>query len=202
MTQEVKKNKVAALVKSLPERSENQFRQLTNQQRQMVACHMPLAYAMAWRMRERGVCLKDLRQEGFLGLCEAALRFAEDAQCNFATYARYWCGKMIFRALRKNEACGSQQDDPQSEADDGEDLLRLAQQRRIDEALQSLSEKERQIVEQHYGIGCKQLSISEIAATHNISKARASALHLRALQKLHTALVQRPLLDYLDPQHE
>ena len=51
--------------------------ELTDDARLLVISHMPLAYAMAWRMRDCGISLEDLRQEGCLGLCEAAMRYDE-----------------------------------------------------------------------------------------------------------------------------
>ena len=85
------------------------------------------------------------------------------------------------------------------QAQEDEDLLRTAQQHRIADALQCLTARERLIVRQFYGIDTDRLSLTEIAQSLGVSKARASALHSRALQKLESALMERPLVDYLAP---
>ena len=173
--------------------------ELTDDCRLLVVSHMPLAYAMAWRMKDYGVSLDDLRQEGCLGLCEAALRYDENTDCCFATYARYWCRKMMCLAIRRHKRSDSLQEEPAREQEDEQDILRLGQQQRIDEALKCLTPKEQQVVREFYGIDCNRLSITEIASLHDISKSSATILHKRALEKLEAALMERPLVDYLAP---
>lgn len=172
--------------------------ELTDDGRLLVISHMPLAYAMAWRMKDCGVSLEDLRQEGCLGLCEAALRYDETVDCNFATYARHWCRKMMYKAINRRQTAGDLQDETFREEAEDEDLLRSAQLRRIDESLQCLAPEEQQVIKQFYGLDTKRLSLTEIAASLGFSRSRASAIHLRALQKLEKALTERPLVDYLD----
>ena len=173
--------------------------ELTDDARLLVISHMPLAYAMAWRMRDCGISLDDLRQEGCLGLCEAAMRYDESTDCCFATYASHWCRKMMLMAIHRGRTAMSLQDETFLEQEDDEDLLRTGQQQRIEDALKCLLPKEQQIVRQFYGIDCKRLSLTEIAAELGFSKARASTLHLRALRKLEAALREHPLVDYLTP---
>ena len=179
MRQDVQNNQVAELAESLPEKSKKHTGKLTDAHRRLVASHMPLAYAMAWQAKNSGVCLDDLQQESCIGLCEAAMRYDENQQCCFATYARYWCQKMILKAIHREKATA------ETNADTLQDVA-------------DLTPTERQIVTLYYGIGTPQpLSIAEAAAAMGFSKARASALHLQALQKLNTALAKRPLADYL-----
>jgi RNA polymerase primary sigma factor len=197
MRQDVQKNQVAELAESLPEKSKKHTGKLTDAHRRLVASHMPLAYAMAWQAKNSGVCLDDLQQESCIGLCEAAMRYDENQQCCFATYARYWCQKMILKAIHREKATAETNADTLQDVAD-EETLSSGQQRRIDHALADLTPTERQIVTLYYGIGTPQpLSIAEAAAAMGFSKARASALHLQALQKLNTALAKRPLADYL-----
>ena len=173
--------------------------ELTDDHRLLVISHMPLAYAMAWRMRDCGISLEDLRQEGCLGLCEAALRYDENMDCSFATYASHWCRKMMLMAIHRGKTADSLQDETLREQEDDEDLLRTGQQRRIDDCLQCLTQQEQQIIRRFYGFETKRLSLTEIASSMGFSKARASALHRRSLQKLEAALREHPLVDYLTP---
>ena len=183
------------------ETNENKMAELTDSCRLLVISHMPLAYAMAWRLKDHGVSLEDLRQEGCLGLCEAAMRYNEELGCRFATYANYWCRKMMLAAIHRNKPTCSLQDETFQEKGE-DDILRLAQLRRIDDALQTLGKRERQVVRMYYGIRTQRLSLTEIANATGISIPRVSTLHNQALRKLETALRERPLTDYLTPWNE
>lgn len=200
MRHNVQKREVAALATKLQENSEKRLSELTDDRRLLVISHLPLAYAAAWRMRDCGIDLDDLRQEGCLGLCEAALRYDETANCSFAAYASHWCRKMIFMALnRYKRNAESLPDTPPRDDGEDADLLRMGQHHRISDALGCLTEKEQEVVRQYYGLETKRLSLTEIASQLGISKARATALHSRALHKLKAALMERPLVDYLAP---
>lgn len=179
---------------------ENKMAELTDERRLLVISHMPMAYAMAWRMRDNGISLEDLRQEGCLGLCEAALRYDETADCSFAAYASHWCRKMMFMAIdRYKRHTDSQTETPLRDEEEDEDLLRTGQRQRINDALKCLTPKEQLIVRQFYGLETERLNLTKIASLLGISRARASALHSRALRKLEKALMERPLVDYLTP---
>lgn len=200
MRQDVKNNEVAALMTKLPEDTDNRLDRLTADTRLLVISHIPLAYAMAWRMKDCGVSLDDLRQEGCLGLCEAALRYDESQGCRFATYAAHWCRKMMLQAIHGDRTAASLQEETLGEQErEDEDSIRTGQLQRIDEALQCLTQQERQVVTQFYGLGTEPLSLTEIADEMGFSKSRASTLHLCALKKLKAALRKRPLVDYLTP---
>jgi len=207
----------------------NKKRELTDDQRLLVISHLPLAYSIAWRMKDCGVSVEDLRQEGCLGLCQAAMRYNENTDCTFAAYASHWCRKMMLLAIdrygtpvrlpEKEQSAirfyrldadeNPQEEDEERAADrllaapyqerEDEELLRKGQLRRIDDALQCLAPLERQVVKQFYGIDSKRLSLTEIAQPLGFSRARASAIHRHALQKLEAALRERPLADYLSP---
>lgn len=172
--------------------------ELSDDCRLLVISHMPLAYAMAWRLKDYGVSLEDLRQEGCLGLCEAAMRYNENVDSSFATYARHWCRKMMLLAIRCHRRSGNGQE-AAVEGQTDEDLLRTAQRQRIDEALQCLTPQEQQAVRLYYGLDGERSSLTEIATSLGISKARVSSVHQHALGKLESALLDRPLVNYLAP---
>ncbi len=175
---------------------------LSDDRRLLVISHMPLAYAMAWRMKDCGVSLDDLRQEGCLGLCEAAMRFSDELGCRFATYASHWCRKMMLRAIRRSTATCSLEDETLREKDEDDDPIRHAQHRRIDDALLSLNPQQRMVVMMYYGIGTNGHSLTEIATQAGISIPRASTIHRQALKRLRTALNGQRLADYITPSGE
>ena len=227
MRQNYQNNEAAVLTAQQPEPAAWEQRELTDDQRRLVVSHMPLASAMAWRMRDYGVSQEDLRQEGCMGLCEAAMRYDESVRCSFAAYAAHWCRKMMLVAISRygtpmqlpdsQRAAARfysldleenpQEDDDETATDrllaapfrerENEEMLRKGQIRRIDEALGCLSRKERELVRLYYGFEAERLSLTEMAVAMGISKARASSIHRRALLKLEAALRERPLVDYL-----
>ena len=178
---------------------DNKMTELTDDARLLVISHIPMAYAMAWRMKDSGVCLDDLRQEACIGLCEAAMRYNEAMECRFATYAAHWCRKMMLMAIHGTRDTGSLEEKTFREQEDDENRVHTAQQRRIDDALQCLTQPERQIITQFYGIGTERQSLTEIAASLGLSNARASIIHHRALKKLKATLTEHPIEDYLTP---
>ena len=199
MRQNVQTNEVAALGKQLPEKCVERISELTDDCRLLVVSHMPLAYAMAWRLRDYGLSLDDLQQEGFLGLCEAAIRYDENVDVTFAAYAAYWCRKMMLAAIHRGRTTARHEpDNPIPEPEDT-DVLRQGQRRRIADALQDLPRVEQQVIRRFYGLDTKRLSMAEIATALGISKSKASALHRHALAELESALMRRPLVDYLTP---
>ena len=202
--------------------------ELADDLRLLVINHIPMAYAMAWRMRDYGVSLEDLRQEACLGLCEAAMRYDENMDCSFAAYASHWCRKMMLLAIdrygtpmqlppRERSAIHfyslDNEDNPQEEDDErttdnllatpyrereDNDMLRVGQMQRIDDALRCLTKNEQQIIRQFYGLDADRISITEIANSLGFSKARASAIHRNALRKLDAELRKHPLVEYID----
>ena len=149
MRQDVQKQKMAAL---------------TDDCRLLVISHMPLAYAMAWRMKDYGVSLEDLRQEGCLGLCEAAMRYDESADCSFAAYASHWCRKMMLAAINRYKSTDNTPPEaPLLEEQEDADLLRTGQRHRIDDALKCLTQNEQQVIRQFYGLDTERRSLTEIA---------------------------------------
>lgn len=171
---------------------EQKMQELTADGRLLAVSHMPMAYAMAWRLKDCGVSLEDLRQEGCLGLCEAAMRFDESLGCRFATYAAYWCRKLMLRAIYRRPETNRLDDETYREPDDADDLLCTGQQRCVDEAMQLLQPQEQQLVRLHYGFQAEALSLSDIAEQMGISVSRASVLHQEALLKLKATLRRRP----------
>lgn len=196
-------------------------------QRKLVESHQKMVNAMVWKLRDCGVGLEDLRQEGYVGLCEAAMRYKEESGSSFATYAAHWCRKMMLLAIERYGAPMQlpqkarqairfyrvDRDDSPQGVDDtrstdstlseayreraDEDLLRIGQQRRIADALECLTPMERQIIAQSYGFETDCLSLTETAAALGLSPARVSVLRSRALHKLDAELRKRPLVDYL-----
>ena len=57
---------------------------------QIAQAHMRLVVSMAAKMRNYGLPMSDLVQEGHVGLLEAASRFEPSREIRFSTYATWW----------------------------------------------------------------------------------------------------------------
>lgn len=188
-----------------------------------------MAMGMAWRLKDYGVTLEDLQQEACLGLCEAALRFDETAENNFAAYARHWCRKMMLEAINRygapmqlppaqrremrfyslNLDQNNQDEDDNKMADrlqdgisidqDNSEMLRQGQLLRLDDALTTLSPQEQDVVRMLHGLGGEPMTMQEVGMALGFSKQHISKIHQSALRKLNDALAQRPLDEYLAP---
>jgi len=67
----------------------------------------------------------------------------------------------------------------------------------INEALNQLSEKEKDIIEHRFGLNNKyQMSLKEIGEIYNLTKERIRQIEKRAIQKLHNTEIHKSLESY------
>lgn len=61
----------------------------------LVQSHAPLVGAVLKKCRGYGMPREDLKQQGYIGLLEAAKRFEPDRGLRFATFAQFWVRAMV-----------------------------------------------------------------------------------------------------------
>ncbi len=142
----------------------------------------------------------ELVSDGNLALMRAVERFDYSRGFRFSTYATWAIMRAFARSVPEEytqsdrfrtgheEILASVRDgreaDPSEQAGDG---LRL----RVANGLASLDERERRVVERHYGIGAtdgQTLTLDEIGREFGISKERVRQIEIRALKKLRQTL--------------
>lgn len=68
----------------------------------LLTSHLRLVLKVAFKFQRHWSNVRDLVQEGNIGLLEAVQRFDPTRQVRFSTYARYWIRAMILRFLLDN----------------------------------------------------------------------------------------------------
>jgi RNA polymerase primary sigma factor len=68
--------------------------------RRLVEANMPFVFRVARQYQNVGIPLEDLRNEGIVGLIEAARRYDPDRGTKFSTYAVWWIRAYITRCLK------------------------------------------------------------------------------------------------------
>ena len=69
----------------------------------LILCNIPLgiyfANKYAAKYPDIGLTMDDISQEALMGVMKAAERYDPDADCKFSTYAAFWIGQTIRRAI-------------------------------------------------------------------------------------------------------
>ena len=185
---------------------------------QTIKQYMPMVRTIARQFTKNPIEMKDLMQEGYIGLIEAAKRYDPDAGVKFDSYASWWVRKYIreyiirhgqtvslpFKTrdyhrsatLDMNRPLYHDEDEPVCFADlltDGKtpetERIRQEEHQRLNEAIDKLSAREQQIIRQIYGIGQKKLPQTQIAQQLGITPMTVWRIQETALKKMKKMLV-------------
>ncbi len=180
---------------------------------QTIKQYMPMVRTIARQFTKNPIEMKDLMQEGYIGLIEAAKRYDPDAGVKFDSYASWWVRKYIreyiirhgqtvslpFKTrdyhrsatLDMNRPLYQEENGPVRFADlltDGStpetERIRQEEHQRLNEAIDKLSARERQIIRQIYGIDCEAVPMKELAKKMGLSHDRVKKLHAECLKKI------------------
>ena len=147
-----------------------------------------MAYSIAYRYRDRGVPLEDLKQESLLGLIQAAGKFDPTQGNQFSTYATFWIKKRVLEALEREGKTGLRA----SELDEAklEDSPAQEQQQEDDLNLpEALPELEKRVLSLSFG---EKLSFKEISVRMGLSVEKVKQLKQKALRRLRSILAHPP----------
>lgn len=169
----------------------------------------------------------DLKQECQLAFFLSALEYRFDRECSFSSYAFNRIGWWLNKNLNKPVPVNSSGEeikivsitDPIPGTDgatyedfipdpDAEQQLQLVLDRLATKSLKErllyfldavCSEREKDIITKRYGIGCKQVNLSEIADQLNISISRVQQIEEKALVKLRLSPIKDSLFEEFKP---
>ncbi len=190
----------------------------------LVEHNLKLVVKIANRHIGQGMPIDDLIQEGNIGIFEAALKFSEEHNTRFATYASLWIRKRIneaivahgrivrlphnqeydrYKAKKRGEEVSNLRpvniDDPVADGSDENIGDRYFSNRpdidksfekefftvRVKQVLASLSERDKEIMEMHFGIGRDyEMPTAEIAEYFDMTQVRICKIIKVSLEKM------------------
>ena len=175
-----------------------------NARNTLVEHNLRLVVYIAKRFENTGTGIEDLISIGTVGLIKAINTFNADKNIKLATYASRCIENEILMYIRKNAGhrCEISIDEPLNVDWDGNELLLSdvlgseedevgyefeirEERRRVREAVASLPERERVIIEMRYGLGGKrEMTQKEVADSLGISQSYISRLEKRIISEL------------------
>lgn len=165
-----------------------------------------VSVAKSPQYRRKGVELADLISEGNLGLMKAIEKFDVEKGCEFSTYAVWWIVDAIQGVLEKRDSAmmemAGNKDKYLEIFHEGERINnefeekigRLSAQRdSVNELLQCLQERERDVIILFYGLGGgKEMTLDEVGAATNLTTERVRQIKDSALMKIKTSVLALP----------
>ena len=178
--------------------------------RQLIEHNLRLVVFVARKFENTGIPLEDLISIGTIGLIKAVGTFDADKKIKMATYASRCIENEILMFLRKTSKLKLEVslDEPLKTDWDGNELLlsdvlgtrpdtvsmnldQEIEREILRDALEHLSQREKQIIMLRFGIGGQQeRTQKEVADLLGISQSYISRLEKRILSRLHTELAQ------------
>ena len=174
----------------------------------LVEHNLRLVVYIAKRFENTGTGIEDLISIGTVGLIKAINTFKADKNIKLATYASRCIENEILMYIRKssNQRCEISIDEPLNIDWDGNELLLSdvlgceedevtyefelrEERRRVREAVASLGEREKEIIEMRYGMnGRREMTQKEVADVLGISQSYISRLEKRIISDLKTKI--------------
>lgn len=176
----------------------------------LIEHNLRLVVYIAKRYETNPVFMEDLISIGSIGLIKAVNTFKRDKNIKLVTYASRCIENEILMFLRKKSRRKVEVsfDEPLNIDYDGNELLlsdilgteddlvtkefeKQENKRELMEALATLKERERQILQMRYGIGQEELTQKDIAQKLGISQSYISRLEKKIIEKLKIQLKKK-----------
>lgn len=189
----------------------------TKAQNELLEANLKFVFDVAKHYTSRGLPISDLISEGNMGLIKAINKFDESKDVKFISYAVWWIKQSILDAIRRNnllnvveidtcetnnltlERTISDEEDEivgkndkyfSNQSDEENKEVTQEQKEVISKLLNTLSDRERDIIENYYGLGNnKELTLLEIGEKLNLSVERIRQVKLKAIRKLRSSIL-------------
>lgn len=186
-------------------------------QNEILESNLRFVFNIASRYKGNGAAISDLISEGNLGLIKAIQKFDPDKDVKFISYAVWWVRNSMQEFIKKRQAALNMEKEEDSlncaviengipdnedeyvtikdvilsnEEDEEKQELQKNQKKIVDKILSKLSDRERYIVEEYYGItGGKEKNLEEIGNELKITKERVRQVKQVALNKLRSEIL-------------
>lgn len=184
---------------------------------ELLEANLKFVFDIAKHYTGRGIPISDLISEGNMGLIRAIDKFDEKQDVKFISYAVWWIRVYILEAIKKkkllnvieietietngntlentisddeDETVGRSDKTFSNENDEHKKEVNEAQKEVISKLLNSLNKREREIVENYYGLNnCKELTLVEIGEKFNLSSERVRQINKKCLKKLRSSIL-------------
>ena len=176
----------------------------------ILTSNLRFVFDVARKYRGSGVPMADLISEGNIGLTKAIGKFDETKGVKFISYAVWWIRQSILDCIKKtkttteNEMRESDFEPDASdfdmasvgfvEEDPEEEMTHDKICEKVVELLDTLTERERDIVELYFGIGGKkECNLGDISEKYGLSKERVRQIKKNALKKLRVKVMSESI---------
>ena len=193
-------------------------------QNEILTSNLRFVFNIASRYKGQGAAISDLISEGNLGLVKAIQKFNPERDVKFISYAVWWVRNSMQEFIKKRQACLNFEKDEDTlnipltsnkipdtedewverkdavlsdEEDEAKRELHKNQRKIVNELLGILEGREKYIVEQYYGIGCKEKNLEEIGRELGITKERVRQIKLSCLNKLRSNILLMEGADFI-----
>lgn len=183
---------------------------------EILEANLRFVFDIAKHYTGRGVPISELISDGNMGLLRAIEKFDESKDVKFISYAVWWIRQAMLESIKKRNAISFVEIEPNTDNDssmdkklieDDEDDVSFNndfsnendeksrevtenQRNIITSLIGTLSDRERDIVENYYGINDKkELTLTDIGKKYNLSSERVRQIKLNAIRKLRSKIL-------------
>ena len=183
---------------------------------EILEANLRFVFDIAKHYTGRGVPISELISDGNIGLLRAIEKFDESKDVKFISYAVWWIRQAMLESIKRRNAINFVEIEPNTDNDssmdkklieDDEDdasfnndfsnendekSMEVSENQRniITSLIGTLSDRERDIVENYYGINDKkELTLTDIGKKYNLSSERVRQIKLNAIRKLRSKIL-------------
>jgi len=184
---------------------------------ELIEANLKFVFDVAKQYTGRGISISDLISEGNIGLIKAIDKFDEDKNVKFISYAVWWIRQAMLEAIKKKKVLNIVEiENAESKvsvlentiSDDEDEIIKRgevgfsneaeerkretsqAQKEVIEQLLSVLNKREREIIENYYGLNdMKELTLAEIGEKYNLSIERVRQINKTSFKKIRTQMM-------------
>ena len=183
---------------------------------EILEANLRFVFDIAKHYTGRGVPISELISDGNIGLLRAIEKFDESKDVKFISYAVWWIRQAMLVSIKRRNAVNFVEIEPNTDndssmdkkliEDDEDDVsfnndfsnendeksIEVSDNQRniITSLIGTLSDRERDIVENYYGINDKkELTLTDIGKKYNLSSERVRQIKLNAIRKLRSKIL-------------
>lgn len=183
---------------------------------EILEANLKFVFDVAKHYTGRGVSISELISDGNMGLLRAIDKFDESKDVKFISYAVWWIRQAMLESIKKKNAINFIEIEPNTDNDSSIDKKLIEdeeddnvfnndysneseektrevgenQKNLIASIVCTLSDRERDIIENYYGLSNKkELTLTEIGKKYNLSTERVRQIKLGAIRKLRSKIL-------------